>query len=112
MTDIFEKLADLRALYPEQIVEIEAEEKRVTELLKAKEYYSLDTTKALLAVCRKDVMFARKVLATDRNLGEEQRRQLWAIIDARHWFIERAAQNYDAELDAIDQELEAELSRF
>src|SRR5437868_1409693 len=110
MTKIFEKYAALRAKYPDQVKEIEAEEKRVTSLLKQKEFYSLDTTKSLIELCRKDVIFARTQLAIERNLNEEQRRGLWAIVDARLWFIERVAQNYDAELDAIDIELEAELA--
>jgi hypothetical protein len=111
MTDILQKYARLRELYPDQVKEIEAEEKRVTNLLKQKEYYSLDTTKALLELCRKDVVAARRTLATDRTLTDDPdaQRQLWAIVDARLWFLERVAQNYDAELDAIDRQLEAEL---
>ena|ERR1043165_4643024 len=109
MTDILAKYAKLRELYPDDVKDIEAEEKRVTALLKQREYYALDTTQSLLKLCRDDVLRARKMLAADRALDEEARRELWAIIDARHWFIERVAQNYDAELDAIDQQLEAEL---
>src|SRR5690242_20728234 len=111
MSDPIAKLARLRELYPDDIEQLQAEEKRITELLKDKEYYALDTTKQLNALCRKDVLMARVKLATDRDLDEEERRELWSIIDARQWFIERVAQNYDADLDAIDQELEAELGR-
>lgn len=110
MTDTFAKLAQLRERYPDDIKEIEAEQARVTELLKKKEYYSLETTKALLTLCRNDVLFARRELATERDLTDAQRTALWGIIDARQWFIERVAQNYDAELDAIDQQLEADLA--
>ena len=57
-----------------------------------------------------DVTLARKTLATDRNLTDEQQRELCAIVNSQQWFIEHVAQNYDVELDAIDQGLEAELS--
>ena len=110
MTDTFAKFAKLRELYPDDIAKIDADQQCFTELLQRKEYYGLPTTKALLALCRKDVIFARRSLATDRGLTEEQRRELWAIVDARQWFIERVAQNYDAELDSIDQDLDAELA--
>lgn len=110
MTDIFQKYAALRARYPEEAAAIEAEEQRVTTLLKQKEFYSLDITKSLIELCRRDVLFARKQLATERTLNDDERRALWAIVDARLWFLERVAQNYDAELEAIDIELEAELS--
>ena len=41
MTDTFAKFARLRELYPEDIKNIEAEEERVTELLKRKEHDAL-----------------------------------------------------------------------
>lgn len=112
MTDIFAKYAALRQKYPEDTKQIEVEEKRVTALLKQKEFYSLPTTTALLDLCRNDVLMARVKLATDRTLiaNEAAQRELWALVDARLWFIERVAQNYDAELKAIDMELEAELA--
>jgi hypothetical protein len=107
----FEKLAKLRELYPEDVARIEADEKRVAALLRDQEYASLDTTKELLALCRKDILEARKKLATMRTLTEEQRAELWFIVDARAWFIRMVAKDYNGELEQIDRELEAELGR-
>jgi hypothetical protein len=111
MSKIFENLQKARELYPDDIAKIDAEEKRITTLLAQKEFYSLETTKALIILCRNDILMARKKLATDRSLigDEEAQRDLWAIIDARQWFLERVVQNYDAELDAIDKQLQADL---
>ena len=80
------------------------------ELLKAQEYYELPTTKALIALCRKDIVDARIKLATNRTLNDEQRADLWHIIDAREWFVRMVAKNYTGELEQIDRELERELS--
>lgn len=111
MSNIFKNLQRAREIYPDDIAKIDAEEKRITTLLALKEFYSLDTTKALVTLCRNDILMARKKLATDRSIiGDEvAQRDLWAIIDARQWFLERVAQNYDAELDAIDRQLETDL---
>lgn len=110
---IFEKLAALRALYPEDIETIEAEETRIKELLKRQEYSELETTKELMGICRKDIVAARRKLATDRSLigNEAAQRELWHMIDARSWFLELVSKNFAAELQTIEQELEAELLR-
>src|SRR4051812_39349602 len=101
MNKLFDAFPRLREKYPDQIKQIETDQARATALLKSKEFYALEITQALLAICRKDVLTARKLLAADRTLDDEGRRELWAIIDARQWFIERASQNYEAELNAL-----------
>jgi hypothetical protein len=107
--DIFEKFAELRALYPDDIKRIEADEQAARALLNKKGYAMLDTTKELLALCRKDILGARIKLATTRDLNDDARRELWAIIDARLWFVQMVTQDYDAELATMDAQLDAEL---
>jgi len=111
MTDPYTKLARLRELYPDDLDQIEAEQQRVRDLLERQDYSQQPTTKALVALCRREVMFARLKLATVRSLDEAARRELWGIIDARLWFIEQVSRNYAEELETIDRELEAELAR-
>jgi hypothetical protein len=107
----FEKFAELRKRYPEDIQRIEADEKRVTGLLRQQEYANDPTTQELLALCRKDILTARRMLATDRNLTDGQRDGAWHIIDARLWFVRLVAKDFAGELAQMDQELEAELAR-
>ena len=82
----FEKLAKLRELYPEDVDRI-------------------------LAVCRKDILAARKMLATNRKLTDEERAEAWHIIDARLWFVWVVVKDFVGELAQLDHELEAEPSR-
>jgi hypothetical protein len=83
----------------------------VAKLLKQQEYFDLETTKEFLAMCRRDIVNCRIKLATERALSHEQRVELWQIIDAREWFVKMVAQDYAGQLEEIDRELEAELSR-
>lgn len=110
---IFENFAALRAAYPDDLKDIEAEEKRVADLLKGQEYFLLETTQELVALCRRDIVNARRKLATDRGLvgNEPAQRDFWQIIDARTWFLQMVAKDYATELATIEQELEAELAR-
>jgi hypothetical protein len=101
----------LRELHTEDVDRIFAEEKHVTELFNEQEYYELPTTKRLIASCRKDIAAARLKLGTNRTLNDAQRSELWLLIDSREWFIRMVAKDYTAELEQIDRELEAELSR-
>jgi hypothetical protein len=87
------------------------EDKRVTELLNEQEYYELPTTKRLIALCRKDIVAARLKISTNRTLSDAQRSELWLLIDSLEWFVRMVAKDYTAELEQIDRELEAELSR-
>lgn len=107
----FEKLAKLRELYPEAIERINADEERVSDLLRQQEYASQPMTQYLLALCRKDILSARKMLATARTMTDEARADAWHVIDARLWFVQMVAKDYGSELAQIDQELEAELGR-
>ena len=108
---IHEKYAKLREAYPDDIAKIVAEEERVMELLRTQEYYELPTTKSLIALCRKDIIGARVKLGVNRTLTDEQRNELWVLVDSREWFIRMVAKDYNAELEQIDRELEKELSR-
>lgn len=83
----------------------------MTELLNEQEYYELPTTKRLIAVCRKDIAAARLKLGISRTLSDAQRSELWNLVDSREWFIRMVAKDYIAELEQIDRDLEAELSR-
>jgi hypothetical protein len=83
----------------------------VSELLRLQEYYELPTTKRLIALCRKDIVDARMKLSVTRTLADAQRSELWLLVDSREWFIRMVAKDYKAELEQIDRELEAELSR-
>ena len=108
---IDDKFAKLRELYPEDIEKIEAEERRVSELLKGQEYAELPATKEMIALCRKDIIDARIKLASNRLLTDAQRDELWRLVESREWFIKMVAKDYRGELEQIDRELEAELTR-
>ena len=110
MPPIFEKFAKLRALYPEDIIRIEADEKSARALLNKKGYAMLEETQTLLALCRTDILDARKKLATERQLDPEARRELWGIIDARLWFVQMVSKDYDAELQSLDGMLDGYLN--
>jgi hypothetical protein len=45
-------------------------------------------------------------LSSNRLLTDEQRSQLWLLIDSREWFIRMVAKDYNAELEQIDRQLE------
>lgn len=113
MTTIFEKYAAARAKYPDDIRRIADEEDALKKLLQLKEYSQHEATKALLEQCRKDVIECRRKLATDRSLlGEpDVQADLWAIIDARLWFIGLVARDFDGEIAMIEAGLDAELQR-
>ena len=53
----------------------------------------------------------RGMLATNRTLTPEARAEAWHVIDARLWFVKMVAKDYTSELEQMDRELEAELSR-
>jgi hypothetical protein len=58
-------LSSAASSLPEDIKHIEADEKRVSDLLRRQEYAALPVTQELLELCRKDILAARKMLATD-----------------------------------------------
>src|ERR1700761_1223753 len=98
MSDITDKLTRLRELFPDGIEKIEAEERRIRDLLKRQEYYTLPATQELLSSCRKAILEARMKLATERTLEEQARAELWHIIDAREWVLKMVARDYKQEL--------------
>lgn len=83
----------------------------MTELLKQQEYHERPEIRRLIACCRKDIVNARITLAADRALSREWRQALWRLVDSRELFVKMVAKDYRAELEQIDRELEAELSR-
>jgi hypothetical protein len=85
--------------------------KRVSELLKQQEYFEDPHTKELIALCRKEIIDAHIKLASNRWLNQEQRDELWRLIESREWFVKMIAKDYRGELEQIDRELEKELSR-
>src|SRR5438552_4100666 len=107
----YEKLAKLKELYPEDVARIEADEQRLSDLLKQQEYAALPVSQEVLALCRKDILTARKMLATNRTLTEQERAECWHIIEAREWFVKLVAKDYASELVQIDQELDRELAQ-
>ena len=111
MTDIFKTLAKLREVYPEDIARIDEEAKKVKELMAKKEFSLNSTVKELATICRKDILWARKRLATEKELlGDiEKQRELWFLIESREWFLQNAIKDYDEELASIESQLENEL---
>jgi hypothetical protein len=111
MSDVHEKLAALKALYPADAERIEQDGARVSDLLKRQEYANLEATQELMALCRRDIVFARMRLSSDRTLSPEVRDALWHTIESREWFLKMVGRNFEAELEAIQRDLEAELQR-
>ena len=110
MSQIFEKLAALRERYPEDVARIEADSARIAALLKRQDYQQHEVTQAMVAMCRTDIVMARKKLGTERNLTEAQRAELWAIVDARQWYLSIATRDVSEEMNNIEAELDVELS--
>lgn len=111
MSDIFEKLAALRAKYPEDTARIDRDQAALVALLQKQDFANLEATKQFVALCRREVVEARKKLATDRSLlgNEAAQRELWYIIDARLWGITTLVADYETELTQMETELDAEL---
>lgn len=111
MSDIFEKLAAARQAFPDDIERIEADEKRIRELLVMKEYASLPESQTLIAMCRAQVVTARVRLATVREMLPEVRDSWWHVIESRGWILQMLAKDFEGELAQIERDLEAELDR-
>lgn len=107
--DINETFAKLRQIYPDDVEQIEAEQERVSKLLKLQEYAEQETTKELIRLCRADIIFSRMTIATDRTLDDKARAELWAIVDARQWFLQMVVKDFAGELASIQAQLEADL---
>lgn len=111
MKDIFQVLAELKVKYPDDIKRIEEEGVAVKALLAGKRFYEDATTKRLISLCRKDILTAKKRLASDISLvgDEKAQRGLWFLIESRQWFLNMVVKNYDAEMASIQNGLENEL---
>jgi hypothetical protein len=73
------------------------------------QYSQLPESQTLIELWRKEIVAARVRLATDRNLTAEERQAFWLIVDAPQWFLQMMAKDYEAELEQIARQLEAEL---
>src|SRR5262245_23578362 len=107
----FDKLAKLKELHPEDVQRIEADERRMSDLLKMQEFASEPIVQEFLSLCRKDILVARKMLATNRRLSEEAGAECWHVIDAREWFLKLVSKDFKAELGQLERDLDGELSR-
>lgn len=110
--NIFQTLQKLKDIYPEDIERILEEENRIKTLLRKKEYAENDGTKALISMCRREIITAKKKLATDKSLlgKEAEQRELWFLIESRQWVIDTISRDYESELSAIETELSADLN--
>ena len=106
---INQTFARLRQLYPDDVKQIEAEQDRVTKLLKEQEYAEQEGTKELVRLCRADILRARILLSTDRTLDDKARAELWAVVDSRQWFLKMVVKDFVGELASIQAQLEADL---
>ena len=61
-----------------------------------------------IADWRREIVEARIELA-DEHIASSRCHELWSIVDTREWLINLAAANFEAELELIDRQLEAEL---
>jgi hypothetical protein len=61
-----------------------------------------------IADWRREIVEARIELA-DEHIARSRCHELWSIVDTREWLIKLAAASFEAELEQIDRELEAEL---
>ena len=59
---------------------------------------------------RREIVQARIKLADDR-LTYNQRAELWQVVDCREWCLKMLVQDFPAELERIDREIENELRR-
>ncbi len=115
MSDLFANIATLKRLYPgdENIREIEQHEGEVLRILAERAYAEHPETQRLIDICRRAVVAARLRLATDHQLLErpEKQRELWAVIDARMWFLQAVCRDYESELAQIEELLKSEIAR-
>ena len=99
----------LEAAYCGDAAQIEAGEKPVSDLLRLGEYLPRDAVNEMTALCRREIVMARIKLASDDRLSAARQRELWSIVDCQEWFLKFVADDFHAELEQIDRELEQEL---
>ncbi len=71
---------------------------------------SIDFTTERIRQWRREIVRARIKLADD-NLSRAQRDALWRIVDFRESSLQSAVEDFPAELEQIDREIENELRR-
>ena len=64
----------------------------------------------LVALWRRDIAKARIKLVSEK-LSPKQEADLWHAIECRERYIKRLSPHFEAELEQIDREIEAELRR-
>jgi hypothetical protein len=69
-----------------------------------------DTVHVRAKSWRREIVQARIRLA-DEGLTYVQRRELWQVVDCREWCLKMLVQDFPAELERIDREIEHELRR-
>lgn len=72
------------------------------------QYQAQPKIKRLITLCRTEVVYARVMLA--RTLAPEQRAMLAGLIENRELFIRMLSENYHAEMENIDREIEFALT--
>jgi hypothetical protein len=65
-------------------------------------------TKRLIALCRTEIAYARVMLT--RSAAPEHRRTLAGLIENRELFIRILSEDYYAEMENIDREIESALT--
>jgi hypothetical protein len=59
---------------------------------------------------RREIVQARIRLA-DNDLSRAQEAELWQVVDCREWCLRMVVEDFPAELERIDREIEDELRR-
>jgi len=72
------------------------------------QYRAQPKTKRLISLCRTEVAYAHVMLA--RSSAPEERRLLTGLIESRELFIRMLSENYHAEMENIDREIETALT--
>lgn len=115
INEIYQTLSRLREKYPDadDIRSIDLSQDRVRKILKEKELSENEVIREFIEICRKEILSAKKKLASDRTLigDEKAQRELWFIIECREWFLKLVSKDYDSELNTIEAELQFELDR-
>lgn len=113
--EIYSTLSRLREKFTDSddLERIDADYRRIGEILKIKGLAENEAMQDLIGVCRTDIKYAKRKLATDKSLlgDEKAQRELWFIVECREWFLKIVTKDFDSELETIQNELEAELDR-
>jgi hypothetical protein len=72
------------------------------------QYRAQPNIKRLISLCRTEVAYARVMLA--RSSAPDERRLLMGLIESRELFIRMLSENFHAEMENIDREIESALT--